>query len=138
MSLFEPSTSISNLTERQIETHKKVIDWCQKQRQPSVYWIDCETLWAHKTNNPDWETYVLYLQDDEFAEYRIALAQNETIQVKCGNEWKDAELKPTDDFNKYCNYRIKPEIAKSVIDKVFDSIDDVKDLKNSVEVLNQG
>jgi len=33
---------------------------------------------------------------------------------------------------------VKPEIAKSVIDKVFDSVDDIKDLKISSKALNQG
>ena len=97
------------MTKEQIEAHKEVIKWFIDNSDKGVWFKGFMNEWELQTNPHFVEDY-LYIQNDEYAEFRKALSDSKTVQQIYGAycEWKDLDW--SDKFTHPIeNYRIKPD-----------------------------
>lgn len=103
------------MTKEQAIKHGKVIRWWIKNPDYGTWWNGASD-WK-LTVKPDFNLNCYYVQNDEYADFRMALADGEKLQFKTNDndetEWKDLnELEPTDEFDDKLKYRIKSDEQK--------------------------
>ena len=101
------------MTKEQIIRHKEVIKWFMDNPDKGVWFKDINMGWVF-TTQPSFNPYYIYVQNDEYAEFRKALADGKKLQCKLRypnqqTKWEDFMLeKATQDFNVDLDYlRIK-------------------------------
>lgn len=109
-----------------IKKYKEEFDYFISQNQNQVLMgkkdhFTNKIKWYPSVSNPFLELSdsIIIIKNDEYAEFRKALAEGKTIQIinKFSNEWMDLPIVAFSDPAEY--YRIKPEelIFKPVIGK---------------------
>jgi len=112
------------MTKEQLQLHGSVIKWYIDNLNKGIWKKEHKTKNWYLLRNPQFNIKDTYVQNDEFAKYRMALEDGKTIQFRTASEeiiWIDCNpdwtLSPID-------YRIKPEFKEG----------DWVRIKNSVEV----
>lgn len=97
--------------------NKEVI---KKYREAFNYWLDGGRVWISygenswfKSEKPEWDSQCIYVQDDEYSEFRRALADGKTIQHnplmgRCPT-WTDINMSVYSFDEGLKHYRIKPD-----------------------------
>ena len=106
------------MTKEQALKHKKVIEWWLDNPDKGV-WKKAHGLWFLE-KDPSFYIDYIYVQNDEYVEYRKALAEGKTIQFlqTCIGTHNIDPVRWLDwnsygqCFDKYTQYRVKPEEPK--------------------------
>jgi len=104
------------MTKEQVEKHGEVIKWFVDNPDKGVWCRRNDTGlqdWV-LTKEPNWETTYIFLQNDEYAEFRKALADGKQLQIRDYiGKWVNHYKIPTGNFSYPVNrYRIKSEEPK--------------------------
>jgi len=100
------------MTREQWNKHKEAIQWFMDQPEGTEIW--CKYDKWYLTSTPSWSVTCEYIINDEYAEFRKAIAEGKTIQSRgcdgSGN-WFDlgTTTHPCIFENKFDTYRIKPD-----------------------------
>jgi hypothetical protein len=115
------------MTKEQIKTHREVIKWWIDNPDKGVWYKNSLNEWIRLTE-PEFSEYFIYLQNDEYAEFRKALVDGKIVQHNlhsdCAPKYRDVY----ETVNKIIKsvpascYRIKPEepefkVGDWIIDK---------------------
>ena len=100
------------MTKEQLQLHGSVIKWYIDNLNKGIWKKEHKTKNWYLLRNPQFNIKDTYVQNDEFAKYRMALEDGKTIQfriISAGTAWADCKpdwtLPPID-------YRIKPEFKE--------------------------
>jgi len=106
------------MTPEQIKKHKEVIKWFCDNPDKGVWRKDTPTNDWYIDNTPAWYEDYIYVQKDEYAEFRKALADGETVQLDNQFEYDSSKLKTwieVDEISDHipvAHYRIKSDESK--------------------------
>jgi len=98
------------MTKEQAEKHGEVIKWWIDNTEKGVWRkIDMPNADWYYDIAPEFNPHTKYIQNDKYAEFRMAQADGKVIQYTNGFEWKDLpnHYKSWTDY-KVTGYRIKP------------------------------
>ena len=99
------------MTQKQAIKHKEVIKWWLDNLDKGVWLKDIDSGWLLITTLPSFDINNIYVQNDEYTEYRKALADRKIIQY-CSNLTQGQvdlhSIYSTGVFQSQCKYRIKP------------------------------
>jgi len=106
------------MTKEQIEKHGEVIKWFINNPSKGVWCRRNDTGlqdWV-LTYEPDWESFYVFIRNDEYAEFRKALVDNKDVEYSLKNceQWNIVE-NTIQHFSKAFKYRIKPDEPKFAI-----------------------
>jgi len=100
------------MTKEQIKKHGEVMKWFIDNSEKGVCRKDHKTKNWHFARNPQFNIKDIYVQNDEYAEYRKALVDGKTIQYKPRNySWENILIEPSFQLPVE-KYRVKPEAPK--------------------------
>ena len=98
---------------------------------------DASNTWI-STYYPDWEEPTfLRVINDEYVEYRKALAEGKIVEFKLpDDDWVSLEIdvSPSKRFSEHIDYRIKPDEPKFKVDDYVITTMSYRDTKNSEEI----
>jgi len=100
------------MIKEQIEKHGEVMKWFIDNPDKGVWWkhFKGQKEW-YLVTDPSFDEYGIYVKNDEYAEFRKALADGKQLQIRdYMGKWMAHNKTPNDDFTYPVNqYRIKPE-----------------------------
>ena len=103
------------MNKEQVQKHGDIIKWFCDNPNKGVWRKDTPTNDWYIDLEPSFYEDYIYVQNDEYAEYRKALAEGKSIQHMYNGKWCDCYgFTPQRDFEneKPKHYRIKPEELK--------------------------
>ena len=110
------------MTPEQIKKHKEVIKWFCDNPDKGVWRKDHRTNNWHFCRQPEFCYSDTYVQNDEYADFRKALADGETVQLDNQFEYDSSKLKTwieVDEISDHipvAHYRIKSDKSKFKVD----------------------
>ncbi len=103
------------MNKEQIEEHREAIKWFCDNPNKGVWRKDTPTNDWYIDLEPSFYEDYIYIQNDEYAEFRKALVDGKSIQHMYNGKWCDCyDFTPQRDFenDKPEHYRVKPEEPK--------------------------
>ena len=128
------------MTKEQIKKHGNVIKWFCENPDKYVCYRGA-TRW-HYTDNPLFYTDTIYVQDDEWTEYRKALADGKQLQYKTTHSNGKTQLidivglNPTDEFDYEIDYHIKEDNQEFNVGDWVQIDSDVVLIKGSMDLID--